>query len=71
VDRAQKELNIEKQIKKIEDTWAVLALAFNPIPDSDITALVVSMGVAGVAGQLGLAAAGRPGLGRARWTTKP
>ena len=28
VDRAQKELNIEKQIKKIEDTWAGLNLTF-------------------------------------------
>jgi hypothetical protein len=42
VDRAQKELNIEKQIKKIEDTWSVLALVFNPLPDSDVTALTVS-----------------------------
>lgn len=41
VDRAQKELNIEKQIKKIEDTWSVLALVFTPLPDSDITALAV------------------------------
>jgi hypothetical protein len=41
VDRAQKELNIEKQIKKIEDTWSVLALVFTPLPDSDITALSV------------------------------
>lgn len=41
VDRAQKELNIEKQIKKIEDTWSVLALVFTPLPDSDITALTV------------------------------
>lgn len=30
VDRAQKELNIEKQLKKIEDTWAGLSLAFAP-----------------------------------------
>lgn len=29
VDRAQKELNIEKQLKKIEDTWAGLSLAFS------------------------------------------
>lgn len=41
VDRAQKELNIEKQIKKIEDTWSVLALVFTPLPDSDVTALQV------------------------------
>ena len=30
VDRAQKELNIEKQLKKIEDTWAGLDLSFAP-----------------------------------------
>lgn len=41
VDRAQKELNIEKQIKKIEDTWAALALMFNPYMDTDIMALQV------------------------------
>lgn len=41
VDRAQKELNIEKQIKKIEDTWAVLALVFTPLADSDIMSLQV------------------------------
>jgi hypothetical protein len=41
VDRAQKELNIEKQIKKIEDTWAVLALLFTPLADSDIMCLQV------------------------------
>lgn len=42
VDRAQKELNIEKQIKKIEDTWTVLALLFTPLADSDIMCLQVS-----------------------------
>lgn len=41
VDRAQKELNIEKQIKKIEDTWAALAFAFTPYQDSDIMSLQV------------------------------
>lgn len=30
VDRAQKELNIEKQLKKIEDTWSGLNLVFSP-----------------------------------------
>lgn len=30
VDRAQKELNIEKQLKKIEDTWSGLNLQFPP-----------------------------------------
>jgi hypothetical protein len=42
VDRAQKELNIEKQLKKIEDTWAALNLVFNPYMDTDINALTVS-----------------------------
>lgn len=42
MDRAQKELNIEKQIKKIEDTWSVLALLFTPLADSDIMCLQVS-----------------------------
>ncbi len=39
--RAQKELNIEKQLKKIEDTWAALDLAFVPYMDTDINALQV------------------------------
>jgi acetolactate synthase small subunit len=43
VDRAQKELNIEKQIKKIEDTWAVLALHFTPLADSDVMSLQVRL----------------------------
>lgn len=30
VDRAQKELNIEKQLKKVEDTWGNLNLGFKP-----------------------------------------
>ena len=30
VDRAHKELTIEKQISKIEATWAVLSLTFAP-----------------------------------------
>jgi dynein heavy chain len=42
VDRAQKELNIEKQIKKIEDTWAALAILFTPYQESDIMSLQVS-----------------------------
>ena len=41
VDRAQKELNIERQIKKIDDTWAVLALIFTPPQDGDVYALQV------------------------------
>jgi dynein heavy chain, axonemal len=41
VDRAQKELNIERQIKKIDDTWAVLALIFTPTQDGDVYALQV------------------------------
>lgn len=30
VDRAQKELIIEKALKKIEETWAALGLTFSP-----------------------------------------
>ena len=39
--RAQKELNIEKQLKRIEDTWRGLALAFSPYQDTDINSLHV------------------------------
>ena len=41
VCRAQKELNIEKQLKRIEDTWRGLALAFSPYQDTDINSLHV------------------------------
>jgi hypothetical protein len=41
VERAKKELIIEKQIKKVEDNWTSLALVFTPLPDSDVTALQV------------------------------
>eukprot|EP00201_Polytomella_parva_P017476 CAMPEP_0175071536 /NCGR_PEP_ID=MMETSP0052_2-20121109/19298_1 /TAXON_ID=51329 ORGANISM="Polytomella parva, Strain SAG 63-3" /NCGR_SAMPLE_ID=MMETSP0052_2 /ASSEMBLY_ACC=CAM_ASM_000194 /LENGTH=4543 /DNA_ID=CAMNT_0016338719 /DNA_START=12 /DNA_END=13643 /DNA_ORIENTATION=- len=41
VDRAQKELNIEKQLKKIEDTWAGLNLLFSPYQDTDIMSMTV------------------------------
>ncbi len=47
VDRAQKELNIEKQLKKIEDTWAGLNFGFTQYQDTDVMALVVRGGVAG------------------------
>lgn len=30
IDRAQKELIIEKALKKIEDTWSALTLSFTP-----------------------------------------
>ena len=49
VDRAQKELNIEKQIKKIEDTWAALAIIFTPYQESDIMSLQVRHYHCGVA----------------------
>ena len=42
VDRAQKELNIEKQLKKIEENWQALDLLFSPYQDTDIMALMVS-----------------------------
>lgn len=41
VDRAQKELNIEKQLKKIEDTWAGLVLVFSPYQDTDIQQMTI------------------------------
>lgn len=44
VERAKKELTIEKQIKKIDDNWSSLALVFSPLPDSDVTALQVCLG---------------------------
>jgi hypothetical protein len=40
--RAQKELNIEKQLKRIEDTWRGLALEFVPYQDTDVNSLHVS-----------------------------
>lgn len=43
VERAKKELIIEKQIKKVEDNWTSLALVFTPLPDSDVTALQVRL----------------------------
>ena len=42
VERAQKELVIEKQLVKIEETWAALNLDFVPFtPDSDVVNIVV------------------------------
>ncbi|CAG9462750.1 unnamed protein product [Pedinophyceae sp. YPF-701] len=41
VDRAQKELVIEKQLKKIDETWAALALVFEPYQDSEVYQVVV------------------------------
>lgn len=41
VDRAQKELNIEKQLKKIEENWQALDLQFVPYQDTDIMSLQV------------------------------
>jgi len=41
VDRAQKELNIEKQLKKIEENWQALDLVFSSYQDTDIMALYV------------------------------
>ena len=49
VDRAQKELAIEKQLRRVEDTWRGLALAFAPHQDSDVNAVQVRVkGVGGV-----------------------
>eukprot|EP00227_Mantoniella_beaufortii_P011774 CAMPEP_0197579874 /NCGR_PEP_ID=MMETSP1326-20131121/3768_1 /TAXON_ID=1155430 /ORGANISM="Genus nov. species nov., Strain RCC2288" /LENGTH=4505 /DNA_ID=CAMNT_0043143449 /DNA_START=243 /DNA_END=13760 /DNA_ORIENTATION=+ len=41
VERAQKELVIEKQLKKIDETWASLNLSFTPFPDSEVLSLIV------------------------------
>eukprot|EP00955_Chlamydomonas_euryale_P098700 365162-Chlamydomonas_euryale.AAC.24 len=41
VDRAQKELNIERALKKIEDTWAGLSLVFSPYQDTEIMQFTV------------------------------
>ena len=41
VDRARKELGIEKQLKKIESTWGGLALTFSPYQDSDINQMSI------------------------------
>jgi len=35
VDRAQKELIIEKALKKIDETWSSLSLTFSPYQDTD------------------------------------
>ena len=42
VDRAHKELTIEKQISKIEATWAVLSLTFAPLPGTALVAVAPS-----------------------------
>jgi len=36
VDRAQKELVIEKALKKIDETWSSLTLSFVPFPETEI-----------------------------------
>lgn len=36
VDRAQKELNIEKALEKIGATWAGLSLTFSPYQESEV-----------------------------------
>lgn len=41
VDRAQKELIIEKALKKIDETWAGLNLEFTQYQDTDIMQLEV------------------------------
>ena len=40
VDRAQKELVIEKSLRKIEDTWGALNLTFSPYQASPLMRLV-------------------------------
>ena len=41
IDRAQKELIIEKALKKIEDTWGALALSFTPYQASGLLGVAV------------------------------
>ena len=41
IDRAQKELIIEKALKKIEDTWGALALSFTPYQASALLGVAV------------------------------
>lgn len=41
VDRAQKELIIEKALKKIEETWVSLNLTFSPYQDTDNVQMTV------------------------------
>jgi len=41
VDRAQKELIIEKALKKIDETWSGLNLAFLPYQDTDMLSVQV------------------------------
>ena len=42
VERAQKELVIEKQLVKFEETWSSLNLEFQPFPDSEVVNIVVN-----------------------------
>lgn len=41
IDRAQKELIIEKALKKIEDTWGALTLSFTPYQASALLGVAV------------------------------
>ena len=41
VDRAQKELIIEKQLKKIDETWQNMCIEFHPYEDADTHIVVV------------------------------
>ncbi len=41
VDRAQKELIIEKALKKIDETWSSLSLTFSPYQDTDNVQMTV------------------------------
>lgn len=58
VDRAQKELAIEKQIKKICDTWSGLTLSFAPYQDGDVMQVQVGAALShpSVGGTAGLKA---------------
>ena len=45
VDKAQKELTIEKQLKKIEDTWKVQSFSFDLQPDGEMYLLRIDESV--------------------------
>ena len=41
VERAQKEVVVEKVLKKVEETWASFSLIFTPFPDSEVLSVSV------------------------------
>ena len=41
IERAQKEVVVEKVLKKVEETWASFSLIFTPFPDSEVLSVSV------------------------------